>query len=389
MYKKKKILFVNGNLSIGGTEKSLVNLVNAIDKDKYEIDLLLFQPGRELIQDLDANVDIISRDITAAFGPIQDVIRRNFGERKWFELFLRLSLLLPKSIGKLLLKGLSHKFGVNSIYDVAIAYRPGFSEDLVLNCVKAKKKLTWWHHGDFSNGVDIKALKYNWRSFDQIVTVSEGIAEYIQRIIPESKGKVSIVYNMINQDEIINKSKQGNPFDDCENTLKLLTVSRLSYEKNLGRIVDIAKVLINRQIKFRWAIIGGGDLYKSLSESIKQNNLDGCITLCGESLNPYIWMRNADLVIHPSLIESFGLVLIEAMAVGTPCIAAKSLGAKDVINKENGLLVDDSDMAFANAISRICEDSLLKSELSINCANSVRKYFSEQVLNKFYSVIEV
>ncbi len=388
MEHKKSILFINGNLSIGGTEKSLVNLINAIDNTKYDVDLMLFQSGRELEPQLRAGVSVISYDVSIAFGPIKDVVVRCLRQRRWADLLLRLSRICPKKIGSILMKGLSRKLAIRKYYDAVIAYRPGLAEDFALNCVKSKKKLTWWHNAYFDVALDLKSLKYNWRLFDRIVTVSESIAKHVQDVVAESYGKVEVVYNMINPDESMEMAQRPDPFGDTAK-LKFVTVSRLSAEKNLERIIDISNELRNRMIEFQWAIIGDGPLYQKLHDLITQNNLEDVVLLKGETTNPYPWMHYADLMIHPSLCESFGLVLVEAMSVGTPCISAKSLGASDVINNNNGILVADEPAEYVNAILLYRDNKVIKDRLIANCRESIRKYSPGEVLNKFNLVIGV
>lgn len=385
---KQQLLFVNGNLSVGGTERSLINLLNSIDMSKYDIDLILYQPGRELAGDLNSNIRIIDIDITSSYGPIKDVIIRSLKTFNWRDLILRLSYKFPHKTRKLLFKSISSKLGVRKKYDVAIAYRPEIAEEIVLNCVSASKKFTWWHHGSISNNFQLSRLIYNWQYFDKIVTVSESIAYYLQQKIPVCSGKTEIVYNTINPLELINKSSAPLEIEKySSNPLKLITVSRLSHEKNLEMIVEISKELYNRGINFKWTIIGNGPQHEDLRLLIESSGLEERIDLHGETDNPYPWMRNADLMVHPSLVESFGLVLIEAMAVGTPCVAAKSLGAQDVINNTNGLLVENNPIDFADAILELYSNQSHLELLSRSCIESITKYSSDKVTHTFYHLI--
>lgn len=383
---KKTILFINGNLSVGGTERSLINIINAIDKDKYSVDLLLYQPGRELLPYLTTEVRVISKDTTESYGPIINATLGNLLKGKWFEFAIRIANTLPSELGRLVLKALRRSFGLRKRYDFVIAFRPEFAEDIALNCVKATKKFTWWHHGDFSNGVCIRQLRHNWKKFDRIVTVSKGIADYLQSNIPEAVDKMDVIYNMINIDEIKAKSATDCPFESNGSELKLVTVSRLSPEKNLKLIIDIANELLARDIEFKWVILGNGPEYNNLKHLISDNNLSDYIDLHGETKNPYVWMQHADLMIHPSLVESFGLVLIESMAVGTPCIAGKSIGAKDLITAENGVLVDNNPAEYADAIVRYFHDKN-KLHYSSTCPKSIDRYTSRNVISTFYELI--
>lgn len=388
MKTKRRILFVNGNLSIGGTERSLVNLLNAIDTDDYDIDLLLLQPGRELISELKPNINVISRDVTAAFGPIKETVSKNIKDKRYFEIILRICLTLPSKIGSKLLGFIYRQFGIKRKYDVAISYRPGLSELIVLNCVKSNKKLTWWHHGDFSNGVNLLTLRRNWKLFDRVITVSEGIERLIQKTISECVGKTGIIYNLVNTDVLRSKVNPVNPYESWNCSLKLVTVSRLSIEKNLTRIIDIAKELLKQSVYFKWAIVGGGKMQEDLHKLIVDHKLEEYVMLIGETDDPYSWMYYADLMVHPSLIESFGLVLVESMSLGTPCVSAKSLGALDVINDDNGILVDDNSTEYVRAIIHFNENNLFRLKLIENGKKSVEKYTPNKAIRNFYSLIE-
>lgn len=93
-------------------------------------------------------------------------------------------------------------------------------------------------------------------------------------------------------------------------------------------------------------------------------------------------------MVHPSLIESFGLVLVESMSLGTPCVSAKSLGALDVINDDNGILVDDNSTEYVRAIIHFNENNLFRLKLIENGKKSVEKYTPNKAIRNFYSLIE-
>lgn len=384
---KKKILFVNGDLSVGGTERALINIINAIDPERYSVDLLLYQPGRDLASNLTENVKIIFKDTTGSYGPIFGAVAGNMIKGKWFDALLRIANTLPSYVGKIVLKSLRKSFGLEKQYDVAIAFRPGFAEDIVLNGVKASRKITWWHTGDTPKHLNKKKLRQNWSKFNSVVTVSDGIAELLKRNVSEAVDKTEVIYNMIDPKEISIKAEMDNPYNCDNGVLKIVTVSRLSVEKNLERIIDIAKELRSRGIEFRWIILGEGPLYDSLNRLIQANSLEDYVDLHGATLNPYVWMRHADIMVHPSLVESFGLVLIEAMSLGTPCVAAKSLGAIDIINSANGILVDDDPIAYADAIMRYHRNPDMVKKMASSCSASIERFASKKVIEQFYKIV--
>ena len=70
IYIKKRLLFVNGHLNVGGVERSLVDLLKYIDYDKYEVDLVLFEELGDYIDEIPANVNVIFYDLTKTYGSL-------------------------------------------------------------------------------------------------------------------------------------------------------------------------------------------------------------------------------------------------------------------------------------------------------------------------------
>ena len=160
---KKKILIVSSSLATGGLEKCLINLCNAFDYNKYEVDLYLFNEGRDLLEKLNKNVRVLPESPFYA-----DVYNRPFGnsvktllKKKKYGLalyrvgrFIRSRLRLKKftkndwkQMKKTMLK-------IHEIYDVAIGFEEGSAGYYVADCVQADVKIGWIH-------TDIKKINNN------------------------------------------------------------------------------------------------------------------------------------------------------------------------------------------------------------------------------------
>lgn len=99
-------------------------------------------------------------------------------------------------------------------------------------------------------------------------------------------------------------------------------------------------------------------------------------------------MREVDLFVHPSLEESFGLVLIEAMAQGTPVIGGSNSGAVPWVLGDAGLLVDVRDQsAIAEGIGRVLEDDDLWLHYSVSGRENVETRFSESAIVDGYLAV--
>ncbi len=379
---KKNIILVNGNLAVGGVERALVSLLTAIDFDKYNVDLLLLQPGEDYLGEIPKQVNVIRRDITKAYGPIFGTLKRTLKDGDMFSLAFRLCL----SVGHWSMKTFRKLIGLEGRYDAAISFRPGISEEIVLNVITASKKFTWWHHGNFEIGIPTDKLISNWKKFDKVVTVSDGIAIQIKSLSNKIADKVTVIPNIIDIHYIRIKAEETIPYDFTQN-LKIVTVSRLSKEKNLSKVIEVALTLLRRNIAFEWHILGDGDMRTQLENEIQNAKLTERLFIHGQKENPYPWIKNADMMLHPSDVESFGIVLLEAMALGTPCISSPSIGAIDLIDGTNGLISDSSTSNFVALIEKLSHDKVFNDTIIENAKKTVLNYTPSNVVEKFYTLI--
>jgi hypothetical protein len=146
---KKKLLFVNGHLNVGGVERSLVDLLRHCDYSKYDIDLLLFEDVGDYKDEIPKEVNIIFYDLTKTYGGINSCFKKAISNKDFKTIYIRIVLTLERILGINIKKTLRPIFKNLKEYDCAIAYRVGFCSEFVAYVIKAKKKITWWHHGSF------------------------------------------------------------------------------------------------------------------------------------------------------------------------------------------------------------------------------------------------
>lgn len=359
----KKILFINGHLNAGGVERSLIDALQHLDYSKYEVDLLLLQGKGDYSNEIPSEVIVHAYDTTEAYGPFCTTIFKNFFHRNWFLLSYRI-------ITQFL--GLSHLSWIiptlRKQYDSAIAYRCGICTDLLVETVKSKKKISWWHHGEMNlNKADQKHLYLNYQKIQHIVAVSDSSAALISQYFPLIKEKISIISNMLCPETIIRKASENSKYTFLSGSgkLNLLSVGRLSPEKNMRFCISVAKLLKEKSIPIEWILVGNGEEYEILREEIFKSDLTDTMRMTGTLSNPYPLMNSADLLFHPSLVESQGLTILEAMALGTPVISVESAGPKEFIkNDVNGIIVKNDVNEACEAIIRIYNNKNLRQSIS-------------------------
>ena len=386
---KKRLLFVNGHMKVGGGEKSLLDLLTHLNYTLCDVDLLLTEGKGEYFSMVPPQVNIIFVDTTKAYGALLPTIKSCMENRYFYAIWFRIVLLLTRFFSKKALCLLSPILHLRSRYDCAIAYRTGPCADLVAYAVSAKKKICWWHHGEcLYSQAQVKNTNSVWKSFDNIVAVSHGCKNMIESIFDYPSDQIVVIPNLIDIDKITLLAGEKSPYEENTDVIKIITVGRLSPEKHLQDIPQIATELIkNGMHQFKWYIVGEGDMREHIEQEIRKYNVGNHVCLLGSKSNPYPFIKFADMMVHTSHIESQGLTILEAMALRTPCVAVASMGPKEYMNVSNGYLVNKDVSLIAETILRAMKD-LPNEKMVDNAYKTVKDTYSpKSVICRLYDIV--
>lgn len=335
---KSRLLFINGHLNTGGVERSLVDILRHMDYTKYTVDVLLLEEKGDYLEELPPEVSVLLRDIHDTYGSFLSSLRRCVTHRNWMCLRLRVLFLLRKWGGERALKPAARILLGKHHYDCVIGFRPGICSDLAAYSVQAERKITWWHHGEFN--VDQTAYADMCKKMDAVSVVSQPCREMLKRALPELADRMVCIPNMLDT-EAIRQKAIGSPYAD--GVLHIVSVGRLAPEKHVENVIPAAKALRETGTDFVWHIVGEGPERTTLQALITGSGLERHVILEGSKTNPYPYMKYADLFVHPSYVESQGLTVLEAMALGVPCVVTKSRGPCEFIQDGiNGRLTEQS-----------------------------------------------
>ncbi len=226
-----------------------------------------------------------------------------------------------------------------------------------------------------------KAIKES----DKIVTLSKMRAREICDYYNIDKDKVIAIPPGINLQKFYPSEKDINLLKELNipnNSKIILTVCRLSFEKNIETLIKSFNKISNENVFL--IIVGKGDQKKYLEELVKKLNLSKKVIFTGERNDVERFYRIADLFVLPSTYEGFGLVYLEAMACGIPCIALKPdypriiIASNEVIDDGvTGLLADPYSLdSLVEKIDKILSDDNLKNKLGRNARRVCEKRFS-------------
>ena len=380
---KKSLLFVNGHLNVGGIERSLVDLLRALDYSEYEVDLLLLEGLGTYVSDIPAAVRILSIDGEYVYGPLINTLAKNIIHGRLKETMFRIILFLSSMFGENILRLLRLITGIRKQYDCAIAYRSGPSDQFVSIVVNSGKKICWWHNGECNySAFEINKIARYWQNYYKVVAVSWATGELVQKtfLLPDSK--VSVIPNIIDVENLEKLAGSANPYPQQEKII--ITLGRLCWEKHIEDVPLIARRLVDLGMHFKWYIIGDGEKMDEIKALIEEKDVTDCVVMLGSLSNPYPYVKHADVMMHTSHIEAHCIAILEAMALKLPVVVTRTKLSQDFVRDgENCLLAEQNIASQSDCIIKIISDSQTSRLLVENAYSMVISTYSpEEIISK-------
>jgi len=364
---KKKILFVIPSLVCGGAEKVIVNLINYLDKSRYEILLVLFERKVDYLKDLT---------------PFCRVVFLNKKHRwDFFVLFFKLWKIVADYKPDVILSSLYYANIITVI--TSLFFKKEFK--LILSehsypskylakarCGRLKKCL----------------MRFTYKRADKIVTVSKGIENLLEREFNIDPRKMKAIYNPISIKEIREKSKEEvvHPFFRDSKAQVIIGVGRLTEQKRFDRLLKAVSLVMKQEKNVYLLVLGKGELRSELEELASIFNINKCIDFVGFQPNPYAWISRADVFVLSSDWEGLPNVIIEAMACSTPVISTDCLSGPNeiIVNGTNGMLVKRADeKALAESILILLRDKSSRERFSVAGRKRAEDFSIKKILSQY------
>ena len=392
----KSILFHIGSFRAGGAEKSLVSLLNLLPKDDYNIDVIVFNNSGIFSSHVPDNVTVRVAPYPYRFLSISPKNIREYLNYSLKYLLVKLiGLIYSKCNKKLSLHQALWKIWRKYIpvydrkYDVAVSYLEGLTNYFVIDKVVADKKILWIHN-------EYNKLQYSpkfdsdyFSKADAVVTISDICKQDLIRNFPELQDKFHVLEN-ISDSKVIQQKSQISINDETFNSsvgLKILSVGRLTSQKNYQLALKAAKILLNKQIDFNWFIIGEGNLRLELEKLAKDLSVDGVVHFIGIRENPYPYMKQADIIAMSSLFEGKSIVIDEAKILCKPIVSVNYPTVKDNIEDHvTGIITEMTPESLAKGIIKLYNDDDLRKELQNNLMTEVHR--GDDQINHYLKLFE-
>jgi glycosyltransferase involved in cell wall biosynthesis len=163
-----------------------------------------------------------------------------------------------------------------------------------------------------------------------------------------------------------------------ENRPTVVHVGRIAFEKNIEFLIEAMARVRQRLPNLLFLVAGEGPALESIRnlcanrKLLSNTRFMGYLSRNGELQACY---RSGDVFVFASRTETQGLVLLEALAAGTPVVSTAAMGTRDVLEGVRGALVAEEDIEdFADKVVRVLEDGGLRDRLSLEAAESAREW---------------
>ena len=341
---KKRIAIIISKLVGGGAERVLINLLESLNYDKYEIDVFVGLPGGVLEEEIPGIVNIKYIFPNRFFEILTSVTLRYFN-----------SELMHKIFGR----------KISNNYDVGICFLDSYYTYFLNNSKgQIERKHTIIHSSLKTYSYSFKKYKPEsftkktelYKTLDGIIFVSKDSMNEFEDLYGKFKNH-KVIYNPINRKRILDLSASNKIVVQKTAVFELIAVGSHKAIKNYESLIVACSILKKKNIQFHLTILGEGELYPKHLELIRNLDLAKEISLEGFVLNPYPYMSRADAFIMPSIAEGLPTAMCEAMILGIPIIATNAPGCKEVIdNGRYGLITETNPISISKAIECYIQD---------------------------------
>ena len=365
---KENILFYVGNLEANGITTAATKLMSKLDANKYNYYVSFpASSGRQhadTIADFPESVDFFS-----VMGNFDNL---SYLKHKIWKCY-RNKKFPTKLFTKLFdvdLRRENERIYGGAHFDQAIQFN-GYGLKTIMMYCHFDCPSTIFVHSDMNREIELKGnqrksvLKYAYEAYDNVALVSEGIWDSTEKFVKDTRN-FSLVHNIIDYEEILEKSKHLIRFDenngksigtrsnrelsDIESVLSsekkvIINIGRFSPEKGHKRLIDAFYNVWKDNQNTALIIIGGiqrDDLYDDLVRYVETLPCKEDIYLILKMSNVMPILKRCDGLILSSFYEGFGLVLAEADILGVPVISTDIDGPRAFLQENNGTLVEDS-----------------------------------------------
>lgn len=294
---KKKVLFFIYQMGAGGAARTLLNIMNNLDRDKFIPILVTLNYKGNYEKHLKADVEFYKlkeKRLRQAIFPLAKFIRR---------------------------RKVDIVFSTIPNYNTIAILSRIFSFSSAKSIVREADNLG----GSFLTDMKLRFYGIMYRFSSQIISLSEGVKENLVEKYKVKPDAIKVIYNPVDIENIEQQMKKTSMPEEHKQLFAgdepvVITAGRLVKQKDQQTLIR-AFAKVNARINCKLVILGEGELRAELKALANNLQIGDKVHFLGFQQNPYMYFKEADLFVLSSIHEGFGHVLAEALATGTPVVS--------------------------------------------------------------------
>ena len=395
---KKRLFIAIQYLEIGGAERSLIGLLNAIDYTRYEVDLFIYRHTGEFMNLIPKEVNVLPeiKKYTTLSRPMKEIIQEGYIDiavgRMWAHYQAKRfqkktqakeSIAIFQYVASYttpFLPSLKHL----GEYDLAISFL--IPHNIVRDKVKAKQKWAWIHTDYSFVSLDSAHELPVWNAYDQIISISESVTQGFLSKFPSLKNKIRLMENILSEKFAREQAEEKIALPET-NAIRLCTVARFSYPKAIDRAVHICKAIVDKGLNIVWYIVGYGGDEAMIRKQIQETGMEKHFILLGKQMNPYPFIKACDIYVQPSRYEGKAVTVREAQILGKPVVITNfPTASSQLTDGVDGIIVPNEIEQAAQGISDFIKDTQKQEEIIQYL--QTHHYGNEEEVNQIYQALE-
>ena len=382
---KKKIAILHSEMIVGGSEKVLLNMLEALDYEQYDVTLFLPNEQGGFYSKIPKQVKIAFYSTKEEERSFFQIVSLHLKHRAFFDIvrlvYYRImqrlhnhdwywkTIYFYESLPKL----------SNDVYDGVFIYDDKSQRDIyfISHQLRYRKRISWIHNSFQEEVSQDYYIPKEYAQMDRIFCVSESVRKNVEKYFPFLKGRTEVFYNLLDTKEIEEKALEV-PGILIEGD-SLLSVGRLAPEKGHTIIPETMALLKENGYQGKWYIIGEGPMRSEIEKQISEWKVENEVILLGEEKNPYPYMRNCRIFVQTSLMEGYCTTTLEAKVLHKPVVTTDAPGMKEQFTDgKNGIIIKNFDAKeIAEGLLRLMDDEALINKIEDNLKCEVMDNRSE------------
>lgn len=362
-------------LPIGGMERMLVSLANALSRRGHKVSVVTYNVHRELADELLPEVRFIQKSLK----PHPIMKRIPWVRHRWYDDGMWETRTSPESL-------YDYYVGKEK-YDAEIAFFRGLS----IKTLSAKRKedklprRLAWVHSDFSkakgwnyNFANLASVQKAYLSYDHVICVTNLAKRGFIETVGDT-GNLDTIYNLLPIQDIIAKSLETPLLIVPKHKFNIILVGRLQDAvKGQKRLINAVASLQKEGLDIGVTLVGGGPDEVLIRKHIVKKEAKNFVHMIGSQKNPYPFIKQADLLVCASYYEGYNLTVAEALILGTPVLSTRCSGPVEILaDGKYGMIVENSIEGLYEGLNRFASDWDLLSHYK-KMAIERRAFFNEE-----------